>query len=231
MRLAPQFVTLLFSLVFLCLAAPGISAQQHKIKLDELINDSQKFSPDISRVSFAWWLSEEFWDESLKLESKISEHDRIEFLKFVKPYHVFVVADGRIAATGTVTYRPEPELRKLIQLVDIAGNIYTPIPDTGMPIAVKTVLSVMKPIFSNALGQLGQNFNFYVFPALDKQGKPFIEAKKEGKFVLKMGDDTFQWKLPLPSLVPAKVCPVDGEELNGAWKFCPWHGERLKAKP
>ena len=73
--------------------------------------------------------------------------------------------------------------------------------------------------------------HLYLFPAKNKADKPIMEAKKDGAFTIGLADESFNWKLPLGSLLPPKVCPVDGEELNGAWKFCPWHGEALKPKP
>ena len=81
------------------------------------------------------------------------------------------------------------------------------------------------------MGQLGKNFHFVLFPATNKERLPIMEAKKEGRFSLNLGGDNLRWRLPLGSLLPQKVCPIDGEELSGAWKYCPWHGALLKTKP
>ena len=50
---------------------------------------------------------------------------------------------------------------------------------------------------------------------------------QEGSFTVKMMDETYNWRLPLGSLLPKKVCRTCGESLNGAWKFCPWDGTKL----
>jgi hypothetical protein len=49
----------------------------------------------------------------------------------------------------------------------------------------------------------------------------------EGSLSIRIGEQSFDWKLPLGSLMPPKMCPKDKEILNGAWIYCPWHGEKL----
>lgn len=54
-----------------------------------------------------------------------------------------------------------------------------------------------------------------------------IDVKKEGKFSMLMDKTEYKWRLPLSSLLPPRLCPIDDEKLNGAWKFCPTHGVEL----
>ncbi len=77
------------------------------------------------------------------------------------------------------------------------------------------------------LGPLGQNMHFIVFPSKNIKGQYIADVTKEGTFVVQLGETEFTWRLPLSSLVPPKICPVDGEKMSGAWKFCPWHGTKL----
>lgn len=90
---------------------------------------------------------------------------------------------------------------------------------------------MIKPLLASAVGPLGQNLHFYLFPMTNREGLPILEAKKEGGFSLDFGGESFKWNLPIGALLPPKICPVDGEELNGGWKYCPWHGQQLKPKP
>ena len=53
------------------------------------------------------------------------------------------------------------------------------------------------------------------------------DAKKEGFFLVELGENEFRWRLPLSSLLPLTICPTCGEELSGAYKFCPWDGTKL----
>ncbi|MCA1558049.1 MAG: hypothetical protein LC731_05860, partial [Acidobacteria bacterium] len=146
------------------------------------------------------------------------------------PYTLFVVVDGKIGAYGGVTYKSEQVIRDSIQLIDSQGAIYRPLAKESVDAETASLLSLMKPVLSNMMGQLGQNMNFVLFPAKDKAGQQLLAARREGAFTVKMGESTFKWRLPLGSLLPPKVCPVDGEQLNGAWKYCPWHGKELLLK-
>jgi len=52
---------------------------------------------------------------------------------------------------------------------------------------------------------------------------------QEGGFSVDLEGKAYTWRLPLGALLTRKTCPVDGEKLSGAWKFCPWHGKTLEA--
>lgn len=87
---------------------------------------------------------------------------------------------------------------------------------------------MMGPVLVNMLGPMGQNMHFFLFSSKKKNGQEIAVAKREGAFSVKLDKREFKWRLPLGSLLPPKVCPIDGEKLNGAWKFCPWHGVALR---
>jgi hypothetical protein len=92
---------------------------------------------------------------------------------------------------------------------------------------MKTLAAVMTSVLGNALGQLGQGIQLFFFPATAPNGSTIAAASKQGKFSVMLAGHSFEWRLPLSSLLPQKVCPVDGEKMSGAWKYCPWHGNEL----
>lgn len=57
-----------------------------------------------------------------------------------------------------------------------------------------------------------------------------IDATKRGNLKIKVGNKEFQWRLPLDSLLPMKICPKCNKECKGSWIFCPWCGKKLKEK-
>jgi len=67
----------------------------------------------------------------------------------------------------------------------------------------------------------------FYFPGTTDQGKRIASTTQEGTFSVEVGDQVFAWRTPLGSVLPKKVCPVDGEEMSGAWTYCPLHGEKL----
>src|SRR5688572_27960971 len=80
------------------------------------------------------------------------------------------------------------------------------------------------------IGKMGMSVHFIVFPSQDAKGRKLADATQEGSLTVKLGADVLKWRLPLGALLPVKACPVDGEKLNGACKFCSWHGDKLVLK-
>jgi len=224
-------VSIFLLVAMFSLTCANNAAQSHTVNLDELLSETQKGSPHVDKVVLAWWIPQEYWESSLSQTPTLSVAVVSEFIRMLKPYSVFMVVDGRIDVNGAIVYKTEREIRNSIQLVDSQGNRYAAIPEANLNADTKGFLSMMKPLLENAMGQLGKNFHFVLFPATNKERLPIMEAKKEGRFSLNLGGDNLRWRLPLGSLLPQKVCPIDGEELSGAWKYCPWHGALLKTKP
>jgi hypothetical protein len=214
---------------FLCISADVSFAQ--KANLDTLINETQKTSTETDRMTMIWWIPEEYWKVSLAQDGKLTPAQIEDFVGALRPYTLFVVADGKIGTFGAITYRAEDEIRKSIQIIDSSSSGYPPLSNDKIEGDTQTLLLMIKPVLANMLGPIGQNMHFILFPSKNKAGKQIAPAMTEGAFSLKFGESEYKWKLPLGSLLPHKICPIDGEELNGGWKFCPWHGEKLTSKP
>jgi hypothetical protein len=120
-------------------------------------------------------------------------------------------------------------LRTGIKVKDARGNAYTPLPAEALPGDLKNLSALLGAMFSNMLGPMGEGMHLFFFPANAEDGTPIASAVREGSFSVDLRDQTFAWRLPLGSLLAPKACPVDGERLSGAWKYCPWHGKELKA--
>jgi hypothetical protein len=206
-------------------------AQANQVDLNALTAETQKMHPDADRMTLVWWVPGEFWEATLAQDPTTTKAQAAQFMEILSPYTLVVVVDGKVGPLGGVTYKTEETIRETIRLVDGQGTAYRPLGKEKIGADTRNLLAVMKPILSNMMGQMGENMNFILFPAKSKTGLKIVEAGKEGSFTVKLGESDFVWRLPLGALLPAKICPVDGERLNGAWKFCPWHGDRLVTKP
>jgi hypothetical protein len=58
-------------------------------------------------------------------------------------------------------------------------------------------------------------------------GRRIADAKKEGSFSVLIGEKKYRWKLPLRPRRQGRACIECGEELSGAFKFCPYDGTKL----
>jgi hypothetical protein len=203
-------------------------AQEIKADVSALTSETQKMSQRTDEMTTVWWIPEEFWRASFAQAPMLAETQVEEFLKVLRPYTLIAVIDGKIGMFGGITFKSEAEIRAHISIKDNEGTFYEPLREDQIDADIKNFLSMMTPLFANMLGPMGQNMHFFLFPAAKANGQKIADAKKEGLFFVKLGEQLFSWRLPLGSLLPQKLCSVDGEKLNGAWKFCPWHGVELK---
>lgn len=213
--------------LILCFLSPSF-AQDKKVKISELIQETQKFDQSHEYMTVVWWVPEDFWRVSFEQNPKATQAQYEELIKVVKPYSVFAAIDGKIGNFGGVTFTPETSIRSSIKLIDAERNTYAPLGVENVDADMKNFLSMMKPVLANMLGAMGQNMNFFLFPAKNSAGQNITDATKEGTFSVKVANSEFKFRTPLGSLLVPKVCRVDGEKLSGAWKFCPWHGVKLK---
>ena len=203
-------------------------AEDYKIDVNKLAQETQQMSQSTNEMTMVWWIPEEFWRLSFEQDPNVTEAQIEDILKVLRPYMLLVAVDGKIGTFGGVTYSPKESLQNTIKVIDKEGNRISPLSENKIDSDLKNFLQMMKPIFVNMIGPMGQNMHFFVFPAKNKDGHPIAVARKEGAFSVMLGERNFKWRLPLGSLLPPKVCPVDGEKLSGAWHYCPWHGVALK---
>lgn len=221
--------TKVFIVVFLIWANMSLSfAQDIKIDISALIQETQRMSQSAKEMTLVWWVPEEFWRVSFERDPNITATQTEEFLKILRRYMLIIAIDGKVGAFGGITYKPKTTIENDIQVIDRQGTYYRPFSDENMDADIKNFLLMIKPILANMLGPIGENMHFFLFPPKNEKGEDIAVAKREGTFSVKLDKREFKWRLPLGSLLPPKVCPVDGEKLNGAWKFCPWHGVELK---
>jgi hypothetical protein len=218
--------------LLLCLSGTETAvAQSGHVEINELTVETQRMAPETDKMTMIWWVPEEFWQAIFAQDPATTKAQAEEFLSALRPYTLFVVVDGNFGSFGAVNYKSEETIRETIQLLDAQGTSYRPLVNQNVGASTKNLLSIMRPILSNMLGQMGQNMHFFLFPAKNKAGQRLLDPRTEGSFSIKLAESAFKWRLPLGSLLAPKVCPVDGERLNGAWKFCPWHGGKLIIRP
>lgn len=217
--------------VILMLGLTSLSyAQEHKVNLNALLEETQMMSEGADDLTIVWWVPVEFWKASFAQDPSVSKTDAENILKALGPYTIIAAVDGKIGTFGGVTYSSESYLRTNTTIKDVRGKVYKPLSNSSIDADALSLLSTMKPVLENILGPMGQNMHFLVFPGTDDNGLVLADPRKEGIMTVTLGANSFKYRLPLGSLLPPKVCPVDGEEMSGAWKYCPWHGTELKLK-
>ena len=180
------------------------AAQDQKSDVTEVVRDTQKITNENGEMNLVWWLPEEFWKASVAANPGATPAQLEVFLKVVHPYFIVGVGSGKIGPFAAITYRTEAEVRGLVQLKDNEGNIYKPLPEEKIDASVSALLGLMKPGLVRAVGPLGENIHFFVFPGSRKDGTSVCDPMKEGVCEVDLGERVFKWRLPLGSVLPSR---------------------------
>jgi hypothetical protein len=213
--------------LMLCGGMERVFAQESQVDLQALVQETQKMSQKADEMTLLWWIPEEYWRVSLTQTPNMPAAQVEEIVSHFAKYVLLVVVDGKMGSFGGITYKTEPEIRGSIEIKDKQGVSYAPLSEDKIDADTKNLLSMLKPVLINMLGPMGQNMHFFLFPMTSETGQKIAAAKNEGAFSVKLGERQFRWRLPLGSLLPAKICPTCNEKLSGAYKFCPWDGTKL----
>jgi len=219
-------LALLACAVFAMSMFPGGMANA-EVDINKLIEETQQMADGADEMELIWWIPTEFWEVSMGQDPTVSPAQIDEILSVLSPYTIVMAVDGTLGTFGGVTYETEKSIRKSIRLVDSNGTKFAPLKDSEVDADTKNFLAMMGPIVASMLGEMGENMHFLVFPAKNKQGEIIADATGNTAFTITLGDNDYDWRLPLGSLLDPKTCPNDGERMSGAWSFCPWHGLTL----
>ena len=177
---------------FLCSFATVAGAQEWKISVNDLIDETQRVSDDPDRLGLVWWLPDAFWEASMSEGDAPSTPEQIEdFLKIFEGYTVFAVADGAIGALGGVSWASPEETRAAAVLHGSDGTRYTPIATDDVSPDAVNLAAMMGPVLEGMLGPMGENMEFLFFPSTGADGEPIADPVAEGTFSFQLGEDMY----------------------------------------
>ncbi len=207
----------------------NLLAQDFKVSVNKLTEETQQLSESPDNLKLVWWIPVEFWKAVFAEDESVPKQQSDEIIEVFSQYTSMAILDGKIGPFGDVDYKSKDEIYNNLELVDKNNVSYIPLVDSEIDSRTQSILSFMKPVLGNMLGKLGDNMHFFLFQKKDNPLEPIIHPKLEETFSVKLSGEEFHWKLPLGSLLKPKKCPVDGEIMNGSWKYCPHHGKELQS--
>ena len=216
-----QISILTFALLF---SVAGFS-QEKDIDLIEMVQDLQQLTKTEQSMKMVWWIPALYWEVALQDKPQIPEEAVEDLITNLEDYHIFAAFHADIGIFG-MNYKDSLN----VSFIDSDGNTYAPISEDKLSDETINVINTLKPTLANMIGKLGEEMQYFVFPSKNKKGKYIADPLNEGNFKVALDGEDFKWRLPLASVVPKKICPTDQEEMNGAWKYCPWHGKELSAQ-
>lgn len=192
-----------------------------KVNTTELTQELQKQSHG-EGFKLVWWIPNEFW-----IASSNKPGDMDSFLTALEPYIIVAAIDGSVSQLASFSYKSEDEIRKNIKIFDNFGKAYSPLDTNMISGDVNNVISIIKPILINAMGEMGKNFIFFVFSKNGKDGKPIALPRGTGRFHIEHSGEDYYYRLPLAALSPKLKCKDDSELYPSNYHFCPYHGSAL----
>lgn len=220
-------ITIMLTIMQLMVCTPVSAQQSHKVNLNALLEETQQTINEGNKIQIVWWIPLEYWEAALREDDSVSEDEIQETLEVLRPYEMFAILNGRVSTFGTVTYKPKDWVKENLSLITSDNAIYTPLDDDDIGFEAQMLLTVIQPILSNMIGSMGENMFFFVFDAQNDDDERILDPLSDDKFVVQMAEEEFTFRLPLGALLAPKKCPVDGEMMNGAWNYCPYHGKKL----
>jgi len=216
---------LLLIIVLIAFSLSGI-AQNSDPDYKTFLKQTQLTNTENGAIDVVWWIPLEFWEIALKRNEDISEAQLTDFLEVLKPYVMFAVVKGESGEFGDFTFSPFETFEGKVTAISTFGKTEDPIAFEDLSVSVQTLITMVKPILKSAMGQMGENMHFFVFEDQPKKKRNF-DPLAEGEISLQVIDTKYSWPTPVEALLPLKLCPIDAAEWNGAWNYCPIHGNEL----
>lgn len=229
---------LLPSLALLLLATCAIAAERKAIQdvdSDAFTTDTQtspKGAGD-DHVALVWWIPNEFWESILARDTTTAQADKQAMLDAMSGVSLLAVVQADIGNMGQFDFYSKDDVAQNMGLsyTDAAGNTQTLSQVAVIRPDLEMVLGVFKPILGAAMGNLGNNFHFYVLNDEAAAGGRLLDPYEQGTITIDLAKrDGTQMKAeiatPLNSLYVPRVCP-NGKEAHVSWEFCPWSGQKL----
>ena len=209
-------------------SAAGNPAAAPQYEINALLKDTQISGGADNDVDIVWWIPEEFWVASLQGDQSMTEKQKREFVGMLEPYTLIAVVHGKFSVVGSIAYRDEAEVRSSISLTGTDGVRYQPLAPEKTSDEARMLLQIMRPMLSNAMGKLGENMHFFLFPSKNAKGKRISDARQTGVLTVNSGMTTATYRLPLGSVLPPRYDATTGEKFPGNYQFNPYTGAKLE---
>lgn len=193
--------------------------------ITKLVQDTQRFAQNEKSIDLVWWIPNDFWRESLKQNPELGEEETRQFLEALEDYNAFVVIHADIGVFGGMTPHSREQIAANIALT-VNGRVRSPLANEVLKSDAANFYSMMKPMLSQMLGQMGQGMEFFIYSNIEGEDV-LIDPKKAGSFTFTCYQNNFEWRLPLGSLLPPKVDPETGDVFPGNYNYNPFTGKQL----
>jgi tetratricopeptide (TPR) repeat protein len=188
----------------------NVHAEGRTIDFGSLSRELMQMSQTPDGQTMVMWLPRELWLVTAQKNANVPAAVLEAVTKAVSHYTIIGALEGKVGASGNIAYATETDLAARVKLKDANGTLYSPLSQDQIDSGTGLVLAALKPTLAKMPAPLGENMQFFVFPAQDKSGQAIAEATKDGVFFVEVGEKEFRWRLPLGALAPStRYAPVE----------------------
>jgi hypothetical protein len=209
-------------------ALAGCAAGVAQAGVQEIVRETQRTTSTDGMLTQVWWMPQQFWEESLKANPAMPAAAREQMLATLSDYIMIAVLRARPGATGLTDVQSKADIAKNLR-VEFNGKLTEPVPAEQVSPAAQLLLAQLKPAIAGMAGPVGAAMEFLVYPAR-VDGKATVDAAHDGSLQIVLYEQTFKWRLPLGSVLPARVDARTGEEFPGNYLFNPFTGGKLTTR-
>jgi len=204
------------------------------VSIDEFMSDLQPnvIAPN-DHLAVIWLVPIEHWEISFESDQSMSESEKQEFLNTLDPYFLIAICQADISTFGAFKFYTKKQVEKNLNVVlyKDSDDSLSLFPTDDVSEDVSVLLAMLRPMFAQAAGNLGENFHFFVFKNYDRNSNPILDPYliSNLNISIKTKKDEFLDSIiefPLNSLYVPRMCP-NGKPAHVSWKYCPWTGSEL----
>ncbi len=218
-------------MVIIGLLGAAVLPAQNKLDLSAITKDVQQERTGDHRITIVMWIPEQFWRAAIMNSGKVPDDQAEQFLKTVRPYTLVAVVDAKVGTFAGLTFVDRSTLAAGVTIEDGRHNTYAPLGDDAVSPDLNNLLHMLTPLLSNMMGATGAHLEFFAFPADAKDGGRVVDPERDGSFAVHVLDLTFNYRLPLGSLLSPQIDPKTGESFPGNFHFNPFTGDKLAPQP
>jgi len=229
------FLTILL-VIFFSLSATTLAALEKvpmdEIQLNKFIEDTQRQMPATGQnhVALVWWVPLEYWRSVVERDLDISDAQRETIFLSLKNISLLAAVQADLSESGELEFYSKKAIQEDL-VVTYKNSVYdnkvmTPV--SNLDPNLVNLLNQIAPLLGAAMGNLGNNFHFFVFDDIS-DGKRIMDPYEEGVLSINLKNNSdfemnSEIEMPLNSLYFPRICP-NGKEAHVSWKYCPWSGE------
>ena len=186
-------------------------------------------------MDFIWWIPPEFWEVQLSSSSEISPLMLRQFMSILEQVTILGVVQADVSPFGAFSFLDQDVIRNglTLEYQSADGEVVEILPVKSVSADLEILLAQLTPALGVTMGNLGDNFYFFVFGDVAEDGTRLVSPYESGQLRItlaaRMPDDPaeFPIDLPIDAFFVPRTCP-NGKPAHVSWRYCPWDGHELE---